>query len=438
MAFEFRLPDVGEGIHEAEILRWLVSEGDHVEEDQPLVEVQTDKAVVELPSPKAGVIVKLHFAEGDIANTGDVIVTIATSDTSAPTVPENGKDARVNIEEVLGAGPAATVSQQEPQAATVAGSTGSSGGRRRVLATPATRRLARELGIDIQLVQGTGPGGRVTDEDVRNFAEGRQATPATAAPQPQAPAIAARPAPVPAPVSDDAAAEERIPIRGVRKAIAERMVASKYTAPHVTLMDEVDVTELVKVRQEAAALAKERGLKLSYLPFIIKATIAGLREFPYLNASVDDANEEIVLKRYYHIGMATDTEEGLMVPVIRNADRKSIFQLAAEIEELAEKARTRRISLEELRGSTFTITNAGAIGGLFSTPIINYPEVAILGVHRIKEKPAIYKGEIVPRQMLALALSFDHRIIDGAYAARFLNRVMSYLEQPSLLFMEMI
>lgn len=414
MAFLFKLPDVGEGIHEAEIVRWLVAEGDHVEEDQPLVEVQTDKALVELPSPKAGVIGKLHFAAGDIAPTGAVLVTIVTD-------PSESQDGRSS-------GTATVIADHDQDRSTVT-VTDASPKRRKVLATPATRRLARELGIDIQLVPGTGPGGRVTDDDVRRFKQDSDSPLVPAARQ------------TPTHTSDPTAgtpSEERIPIRGVRRRIAERMVTSKFTAPHATLMDEVDVTELVAIRRQALDLAAKRGLRLTYLPFIIKAVVTGLREYPLLNASIDEQTQEIIVKRYYHLGIATDTEEGLIVPVVTDADQKSIFQLAAEIETLVKKARERRLALDELRGSTFTITNAGSIGGIFSTPIINYPEVAILGVHRIKEQPVVKEGQIVARHILTLALSFDHRIIDGAYAARFLNRVMSYLEQPSLLFMELI
>ncbi|HEX6988241.1 MAG TPA: dihydrolipoamide acetyltransferase family protein [Bacillota bacterium] len=459
MAFEFKLPDVGEGIHEGEIVRWLVAEGDQVAEDQPLVEVQTDKAVVEIPSPVQGSVLKLHYKEGDVVDVGSVIITIGTAGEApavdgaqAPTeaaAPSTGSAAvaasyRAGSEgstTAPAAAPAAAPADQAPAPAA-----GGPNGRRRALATPATRRLARELGVDINRVQGTGPGGRVTDDDVRAFAEGRQpAAAGPAAPQPIAPAPAAtapegpRPAPALQPVIvTGETPEERIPLRGLRRTIAERMVKSMYTAPHVTHMDEVDVTELVALRRKARAAAEARGVKLTYLPFIAKALIAALREFPYLNATLDDERQEIVLKRYYHIGIATDTDDGLIVPVVKHADRKSILQIAAEIEFLADRARQRKVDVDDLRGGTFTITNIGALGGIFSTPVINHPEVAILGVHKIQEKPVVRDGEIVVRSILPLALSFDHRVVDGAYAARFLNRVMAYLEQPDLLFMEMV
>ncbi|HEY8449439.1 MAG TPA: dihydrolipoamide acetyltransferase family protein, partial [Bacillota bacterium] len=386
MAFEFKLPDVGEGIHEGEIVRWLVAEGDVVAEDQPLVEVQTDKAVVEIPSPVAGRIARLHFKDGDVVEVGSVLVTIEESAAGRTPPQPAGAKAEVGAGQAALAttGAAVTAAEVGPDASDPRAAASDSTPRRRVLATPATRRLARELGVDLEQVPGSGPGGRVTDEDVRAFAAARQAPSgreaiatgaaakaaapsATTAPTP---ARTAAPAPRPAAptVTGEATQlEERIPLRGVRKRIAEQMVTSKYTAPHVTVMDEVDVTELVRVREGALPLAAERGIKLTYLPFMIKAVIAGLREFPYLNASLDDANQTIVLKRYYHIGIATDTEEGLIVPVVKNADQKSILQLAAEIADLVERARNRRIALEDLRDGTFTLTNVGPLGGLFST-----------------------------------------------------------------------
>lgn len=232
--------------------------------------------------------------------------------------------------------------------------------------------------------------------------------------------------------------EQRVPLRGLRKRIAEKMVQSMYTAPHVTHVEEVDVTELVELRRKALPLAEERGIKLTYLPFIAKAVVAALQQFPIFNASLDDERQEIVLKGYYHIGVATATDEGLIVPVVRDVDRKSIFQIAREIAALTEAARTRRIALDDVRGSTFTITNVGALGGgVWSTPIINYPEVAILGVHKFRETPVVRDGQIVVRTITYLALSFDHRVADGADAVRFVNRIKAYLEQPSLLFLEM-
>ncbi|GAB6876731.1 dihydrolipoamide acetyltransferase family protein [Thermaerobacter litoralis] len=518
MAYEFRLPDVGEGIHEGEIVRWLVKPGDRVQEDQPLVEVQTDKATVEIPSPVAGVVAELRAAEGDVVQVGSVIVVIDTAARAeepaaagAPVAAAGaapGGAAAVTGPAVPGgaeAGPAAAPAPS-PAAAPAAGGVDAAG--RRVLATPATRRLARELGVDLRLVPGTGPAGRVTADDVRAFAarqaaggagpvaapvggpvpaaapgDARPGVPAAAAPagssaagtpvaapaapvQPLSPAVAgpagpgaptapgapaalpspAAPAVAGAPAAPAAAAapavppggEQRIPLRGLRKRIAEKMVQSKYTAPHVTHVEEVDVTELIELRRKALPLAEQRGIKLTYLPFIAKAVVAALQQHPVFNASLDDERQEIVLKGYYHIGVATATEEGLIVPVVRDVDRKSIFQIAREIAALTEAARTRRIALDDVRGSTFTITNVGALGGgVWSTPVINYPEVAILGVHKFRETPVVRDGQIVVRTITYLALSFDHRVADGADAVRFVNQIKAYLEQPSLLFLEM-
>ena len=295
----------------------------------------------------------------------------------------------------------------------------------RVLAVPSTRRLARELGVDISKVKGTGPGGRITDEDVRKVTEAPQA-PETR--QPETAPVEVAP--------EIKALEERIPIKGIRKTIGERMVLSLFTAPHVVSMDEADVTELVKLREKEKKLAEEKGIKLTYLAFIVKAVTVALKQHPYLNASLDPKKNEIVLKRYYNIGIAVDTPEGLMVPVIKDADRKSIMELARVSEKLADEARTRKIKLPDLKGNTFTITNIGSIGGIFSTPIINPPDVAILGIHRIRDMPVVIDGEIKIRKILPIVLSFDHRVLDGAQAARFMNTLIEHLKDPDLLLLD--
>jgi pyruvate dehydrogenase E2 component (dihydrolipoamide acetyltransferase) len=293
-----------------------------------------------------------------------------------------------------------------------------------VLATPAVRALAKELGVDIDKMRGTGPEGRVLEKDVRQGAEGKEKP--------------VEPVKKPTKVKkyDLYGYVERIPLRGVRRSIAKAMVKSKYTAPHVTTMDEADVTELWKIREKEKNAAEKKGIKLTILPFIIKAVISGLAEHPYLNATLDDENEEIILKKYFNIGFATDTPEGLMVPVVKNAKDKSILQLAQELTQLAEKARNRTIDLADLKGGTFTITNYGALGGIYGTPIINYPEVAILGIGKIKEMPVVRDGKIAIRKILYLALSFDHRVVDGGEAARFLNTVIARLEDPDLILLE--
>lgn len=409
MAYQWKLPDVGEGIHEAEIVRWHVKPGDVVALDQPIAEIQTDKAVVEIPSPVKGTVRRLLANEGDVVRVGTVVVEFDAPDSSpeaAPGAPSGGSS-----------------HTPEKKAPTPSGIAVKPPGQR-ALATPAVRRLARELGVDIQTVRGSGEGGRVLAEDVRK-----------AQAQAGKPPI---PRPEPAPPSDHVL-EERIPLRGTRRAIAEHMVKSKFTAPHVTTMDEVEVSRLVALRDTLKEDAARRGIKLTYLPFVLKALVHTLKQFPYLNASLDDTRGEIVLKRVYHMGIAVDDPEGLVVPVVRDADRKSLLDIAAEVARLVEKAHAHTLTPAELSGSTFTLTNFGSFGGLFATPIINYPEVAVFGTGRIQKKAVVLEDEtIAVRPMMSVSLTFDHRVIDGGMAGRFLNRVMEYLSNPNLLFMEMI
>jgi pyruvate dehydrogenase E2 component (dihydrolipoamide acetyltransferase) len=428
----FKLPDVGEGIHEAEVVRWLVQPGDRVTRDQPVVEVQTDKALVELPTPYAGRVVSLGAQPGDMVPVGATLFVV--DDESGPAEPEPTGQAAGGS-----AAPAAAFVRSEAPA----------GGR--VLATPAVRRLARELGVDLSQVRGSGEGGRVLAEDVREAAQraARAGPSAPAAPTFPAPA-AAPPAPepvAPAGVGEEpgpsrealapAGAEvERIPLRGLRRAIARHMVKSMYTAPHVTSFERCEVSALVALRGRLKPLAAERGVTLTYLPFVIKAVVSALKAHPWVNASVDDEREEIVVHREYHIGVATATPEGLVVPVVRHADRLSLFELAAEVERLGQAARERTATREELSGSTFTITNYGAYGGSWGTPIINHPEVAILGLGQIRPEPWVRDGELVVGQILPLSLSFDHRIIDGELAHRFLSHVIARLSEPDRLILD--
>ena len=397
--YELKLPDIGEGVAEGEILKWLVKEGDAVKEDQSLVEVMTDKVNVQIPSPKDGKIARLLVKEGEVVKVGHVILVIE--------VEGDAQDSQVPAEPSSQAAPAPALQSARPQVAFD-----------RVLATPATRKLARELGVDLTTVIGTGPAGRVTDDDVRG---GRPS-----------PAVASTAAPAPSSV------EERIQLRGVRKVIAERMAKSFHTMALVTLVDEVDMTELVLLREAFKGSAEKKGVKLTFLPFIIKAVIPALREFPYANSTLDERNGEIVLKKRYNLGIAVDTPNGLMVPVLKDADRKDIFELSAEIEKLASRARSGELGLEEVQGSTFTITNLGSIGGLFATPIVNYPEAAILGTHRISKRPVVRDGRIEVRDMMYLSLSFDHRVIDGAYGARFMNRIIEIIQDPKKILSEIL
>lgn len=428
MAYEFKLPDVGEGIHEGEIVKLHVKEGDRIQEDDIFAEVQTDKAVVEIPAPVSGTVKELRVKEGEVVLVGSVLAVFEADGEAPESAGEKvTEEPYANAHEQ--AKPMDSLLETEAKAENAAGKKAvqveaDRGGRGKVLAMPSVRKLARELGVDIAQVKGTGPRGRVTAEDVRRHAG-------------EEPARAKedrRVVPAAEPIAEE---EERIPLRGLRRTIAKRMVESKYTAPHVTIMDEVDAAELVSIRERGKKYAEERGIKLTYLPFIIKAVIAALREFPTLNASIDDEAEEIVIKRHIHMGIATATEDGLIVPVVKHADRKTIFELAEEIANLAERARSRKLDVKELKGSTFTITNIGPFGGQFFTPIINYPEVAILGVGTIAERPVARDGQVVIRPILSVSLSIDHRLIDGDVAARFLGRVKQLLENPNLLMMEM-
>jgi pyruvate dehydrogenase E2 component (dihydrolipoamide acetyltransferase) len=400
MLYEFRLPDIGEGVAEGEVVRWLVKEGDNLHEDQPMVEVMTDKATVEIGSPRVGRVAKRMFAEGERCPVGKVLITIDVEGEGAPAAGPSAPDADA---------PKAT------SAAPVAkGGNGATAAGGAVLATPATRKLARDIGVDIREVAGTGRAGRVTTDDVRAHGDGDGGGAPHAAATPRADGV-------------------RIPFRGMRRKIAETLVRSKQTAPHVTYVEEVDCTDLVALRAKLNAERGTAGEKLSFLPFIIKATIAGLKKYPQMNAMLDDAAGEIIQWNSFHIGLATATENGLIVPVIRDADRKSLGELGRDIERLADLTRTGKAAREELIGSTFTITSLGALGGVMATAIINPPEVAILGVHRIAKRPAVVGNQIVIRDLMNLSVSFDHRVIDGFDAAQFVAEIKRSLEAPASL-----
>ncbi|HLO04200.1 MAG TPA: dihydrolipoamide acetyltransferase family protein [Symbiobacteriaceae bacterium] len=445
MAYEFKLPDIGEGLHEGELLQWLVKVGDQVKEDQPLFEVQTDKAAVEITSPVAGTVAKLHGNVGEIVHVGHVIVTFG--DGSGAAAPQEANCVEATDNNKVGDPQVTAVAVPAPAAAAgernlaVAGETAAGARLGKVLATPAVRKYAREQGVDIATVPGTGKAGRVVREDIDAVKSGKVAAPAaaTAAEAPAAAAPAAAAAPVARPAAQPLPAganEERIPLKGIRKIIADKMVQSKLTAPHVTIVSEVDMTDLVAFRNKVKEMAAKKGIKLSFMPFIFKALTTALKEFPYLNASVDDAAGEIVLKKHYDMGYAFDTPNGLMVPVIKDADLKSIFAIAKEMQEQIERGKVGKLAADELKGSTFSVSNLGNIGGLFFNPVINHPEVAIMGVGSTQERPVVRDGQIVIRSMCYLSLSFDHRIIDGALAARFLNRVIELLSNPTQLMME--
>jgi pyruvate dehydrogenase E2 component (dihydrolipoamide acetyltransferase) len=547
---EFRLPDVGEGVAEGELVSWLVEPGDAVTEDQAVAEVETDKALVEIPSPYDGTVKELRAAEGEMVPVGTVIITF-----DVPDQADEGEEA-VEPEPVdeaeVGTGPGAATptggAEPEPEPEPEPESEGAAdAGPGRTFAPPSVRRLARELDVDLAAVTGSGPGGRVTEGDVRAAAgdgedeaeaggdgevetgderptpravesggqpairkvggegagtgtagaaeggvepAGRDrtlATPATrrlaeeegvdvddvpteetrdgeafvtadavreyaaaqrTAQEADAAAVeagdgeaagateAAAAAPEAGATATASLSGERVPYRGVRRTIGEQMERAKYTAPHVTHHDTADVTDLVAFREELKPLAEERGAKLTYTAFVMKAVVAALAEFPYVNAVLDEEADEIVLRDEYHVGVATATDVGLMVPVVEDVDRKGLLDVARETADLVSRARDRSIEREQLRGSTFTVTNVGVIGGEYATPIVNYPEVAILALGAIEERPRVVDGEVVPRHTLPLSLSIDHRVVDGAVAAEFTNRVIELLETPKLLVLE--
>ena len=524
MPQEFKLPDVGEGVAEGELVEWLVEPGDTVEEDQAVAKVETDKALVDVPSPYNGTVKELLAEEGETVPVGNVIMVYNVEGEDDLADTSSSADAGTESADADAGGEDAAPESAEAAAETEEVETPSG----RVFAPPSARKLARELGVDISQVDGTGPSGRVTDADVQAHADAGEvddagaaesAEPATAdaggassggstasaqtaqttqsAPSPSGVEAAGREKTLAAPATrkladekgvdiDDVPTDEtrdgeafvtpeavteyaeamqqaqeadagamaagepmgaegqresREPYKGVRKTIGDAMANSKYTAPHVTHHDEVDVTELVETRKRLKGEAEERGIRLTYMPFVMKACVAALKEYPQVNVSLDEENEEVVTKHYYNIGVATATDAGLMVPVVDAADRKGLLQLSSEMNEKVQKARDRTISIEEMRGGTFTITNIGGIGGEYATPIINHPESAILALGEIKKKPRVMTDEngedsIEIRHVLTLSLSFDHRIIDGADGARFTNEVKKYLENPELLLLE--
>ncbi|UJF31932.1 dihydrolipoamide acetyltransferase family protein [Paenibacillus hexagrammi] len=436
--FEYKFPELGEGIHEGEIVKLLVKAGDTVTDESILMEVQNDKAVVEVPCPVEGKIVDVKVKEGQVCTVGELVMTIEVAG-EVPASASHGHDAPAAASSSAPAAPAAAAAAPTaaPAVAAAPSAAPSGGAAREVLATPSVRKLAREKGVNLAEVTPTGKHGRVTREDVLGFGgAGASAAPAAAEPAAIATAGAAAPAPVAQQVVVGDRVEERIPFKGIRKVIANAMVKSVYTAPHVTLMDEIDVSALVALRERTKPLAEKKGVKLTYLPFIVKALVAACRQFPVMNAMIDEEKQEIVYKKYYNIGIATDTENGLLVPVIHDADRKNVWSIAASIKDLAVRGRDGKLAPNELKGSTISITNIGSVGGMFFTPVINFPEVAILGAGRITEKPVVKNGEIVPAHVMALSLSFDHRIVDGATAQSFLNYIKQLLADPELLVLE--
>jgi pyruvate dehydrogenase E2 component (dihydrolipoamide acetyltransferase) len=400
MSYEFKLPDIGEGMAEGEIVRWLVKEGDILAQDQPMVEVMTDKATVEIATPRAGRVLERRFKEGERCPVGEILIVIATAD-DADNTPG------------IAAAPKPAAARSEMAPATAGN----------VLATPATRRLARDMGVDLAHVKGSGPGGQITAADIRSAKVGT------------APDDAFDNQPTPG-IATTSSVDVRIPFRGVRRMIAEHMVLTQRQVAQFTYVEEIDCTELVELRDKADARLASHGIKLSYLPFFVKAAVEALKKHPQLNATLDEPAGEIIQRREYHIGIAAQTPEGLMVPVIRHADRRSLIELAREVDRLAVAAKNGRVSPRDLGGSTFTITSLGSLGGIVATPIVNYPEVAIMAIHKIAKRPVVVDDKIVIRDMMNLSLSVDHRLVDGYDAATFVAEVKGSLETPGLIFLD--
>ncbi|WP_419873583.1 dihydrolipoamide acetyltransferase family protein [Candidatus Pristimantibacillus sp. PTI5] len=438
--FEYRFPELGEGLHEGEIVKVNIKVGDTVTDDDIIMEVQNDKAIVEVPCPVNGKVLEVRVKDGQVCHVGEIVALIE-AEGELPEQAEPAAEAP-KAEAPAAAVPAVEAPKAEAPAAAPAAAPKAAGGL--VLATPSVRKFAREKGVDLTQVGGTGKNGRITRDDVNGFGGAPAAVTADAAAPAAEPSSNAEVATKNAGEAKPAITasgtayrpEERVPFKGIRKIIANAMSKSVYTAPHVTIMDEVDVTELVALRAKYKPYAEKKGSKLTYLPFIVKALVAACREFPILNATLDEANQEIVLRKYYNIGIATDTDNGLIVPVIEDADRKNLFKIADSIRDLAARGRDGKLAANELKGSTISISNIGSAGGMFFTPVINFPEVAILGTGRITEKAIVRNGEIVAAPVMALSLSFDHRLIDGATAQNFMNYIKTLLGQPELFIME--
>lgn len=434
-----KLPDVGEGVTEGELVRWLVKIGDSVKADQPVVELMTDKATVEVPSPFAGTVKELKYKEGDVVPIESVLLVLESdgAKAAAPAAATSAAKAPTTSAPALSAAPAAPTAAKTPTTAASMSGNGGTGADfyppvagSNVLATPATRRLARETGVDINGLQGSGLAGRVTQEDVQKAKGG--GVPATQARMPM------KDIPRPSVPNQGGSMEERVPLRGIRKKIAENMQMAKHIIPHFTLMEEARVDQLVLMRTQAKEHAEKYGVKVTYLPFIMKALIATCREFPMFNASMDDAAAEIVYKKFFNIGFAADTPNGLMVPVIKNADFKTVLQMSQEIGQLAGKAREGKLALDDMKGASITVTNIGSVAGLYATPIINHPEVAILGMYKIMDKPVWNGKEFVRGQFMNFTITCDHRLIDGAVAANFMKAFVARIENPSQLILDMI
>lgn len=401
MVTEFKFPDVGEGITEGRIKTWLVKVGDRIEEDDNMAQVETDKAIVDMPSPAEGTVLEIKVDEGEKVQVGEVMIVIG----------EEGEEAPVSTPEEKEEKPPEEEKAKEPQKEEAP--------KGKVFALPKVRKLAKDLGVDISSVSGTGPKGRITEEDVKKASEAKEEKPKKKAKKF-----------VMKMNYDFYGHISYKPYTGLREVIGKRMETSKFTIPHAAAMEDVDVSDLWDLRKGMNEEMKEKGERLTFMPFIIKAVQKSLLKHPSLNAMLDEENEEIVIKEYYNIGVATDTKDGLIVPVVKRVETKGLSEIQKDMDNLIDLSRDRTIDLADLRGGTFTISNYGAIGGIYGVPVINFPEAAILGVGRIREEPRVLDGEIVPRRIMGIVVAFDHRIIDGAEVARFMNTLKDYLEHP--------
>ncbi|KYG63447.1 pyruvate dehydrogenase [Bdellovibrio bacteriovorus] len=433
---DIKLPELGEGVTEGELVKWLVKPGDSVKADQAIAEVLTDKATVEVPTPVAGVVKDLKFKTGEVVKVGSTMITLEGGAGAAPSAPAAQPPAGAQREVPASAHANFAAAHSAPAQASSAATTATGifppVADSKVLATPATRRLAREMGVDINSLGGTGLAGRVTREDVLSAKGG---APAAAKAPASVPGMSI---PKPAYQGPAGAAEERVPLIGIRKKIAENMQRSKHVIPHFTIMDEAKVDAMVAMRESLKEHAEKHGTKITYLPIVMKALIATIREFPMFNASIDDAAGEIVYKKYFNLGFAADTPNGLVVPVIKNADQKTILEISKEILDLSKRARDGKLKPDEMKGATITVTNIGSIGGTYATPVINHPEVAILGMYKIDEKPVIKDGQLKAIKVMNYTMTADHRLIDGAVAARFLAAFIARIENPGKLLVELV
>ncbi len=424
MRYIFNFPDIGEGLDEGTIVEWYVAKGQQISAGDSLVKMETDKVVADIPSPKSGTITAIYGKVGETIHVGNALVEIEIEGVSGAAAVEEAKETEAVKEE--GAGVVGTLEIAGNNAYLPASEEGTSANNedvkkasKKVLATPVARAIAKELGVNIDLVKGTGPGGRVMKEDIHSHLK-KNTVPSYK-------------------TSTVVSEEERVeikPLTQLRKAIARNMIQSKHNAAHMTVFDEVEVSELVRLRDKYKGKFLEKEVKLSYLPFVLKATALALKKFKALNAQMDIENNQMIYKHYYNIGIAVDTEEGLIVPVIKDVDKLSIFQIAQKINEISEKTRKREITMEDMKDGTFTITSFGSIGGQFAVPVINYPQAAILGIGRIMKKPIVKGDAVVPGTIMPLSLSVDHRIVDGGETARFINQIMEYLSDPVSLIMD--